>query len=142
MEQKDFLDFKSLLKTEYTKRTEDNEGDSVRWLNIRWIKYLYDDANPAQILFKTSLVEEEPFKILDTSHKKSVRRQGNQNSLLSPISNHPLKLSKEKLQDLKSLLPYISTHSKMYYQTFIENLDYSSDIHDIWSNTSEGEDED
>lgn len=35
--------------------------------------------------------------------------------------------------DLKSLLPYISTQSKMYYQTFIDNLQYGSDVDDIWS---------
>lgn len=30
MEQEDFLDFKSLLKTEYIRRTEDTDGDQVR----------------------------------------------------------------------------------------------------------------
>lgn len=34
--------------------------------------------------------------------------------------------------NLKSLLPYISTQSKIYYQTVIDNQ-YGSDVDDIWS---------
>lgn len=133
MEQSEFLDFKSLLKTKYIKRTEDIKGVSVRWSEIRWIKYHYDQENPGQIMFKNSLVEEDPFEVLDISRKKSVRRPSQLGNLLSPISTSPLKLSKEKLQDLKSLLPYISTQSKMYYQTFIDNLKDCSDVEDVWS---------
>lgn len=140
MEQREFLDFKSLLKTEYTKRTEDTEGRGVRWGEIRWMKYEKNIENPAQIMFKNSLVEEEPFRILDISRKKSLRK--NRGNALSPISNIPLKLSQEKLQDFKSLLPYITTQSRMYYQTFVDSLLDSPDVEDLWTDPEQGSEDD
>lgn len=103
------------------------------WSEINWIKYEHDAGNLTQIRFKNSLVNEEPFKILDISRKKSKRRLGRPENVLLPISNSPLKLSKEKLTDPKSLLPYIRTHSQMYYHTIIDNLQCGSNVDDIWS---------
>lgn len=129
MEQSEFLNFKSLLKNEFVHRTHNTDGEKVYWNEINWLKYEYSQDNPSQILYKTSLKESEEFKVLDISRKKSLRNS--QTFDIGPCNTSPIVLSKEKVDDLKSLLPYISSSSKLYYNAFINSLQSSSDTNDI-----------
>lgn len=138
MVQEEFLDFKSLMKTDFIHRTENTLGEPVIWNNIRWLKYEYNEESPDQILYKTSLLTNEAFKVLDIRRKRA--RRGKKSSLnnqaqdrheLQPIASKPLPISQEKLKDLKSLMPFISNNGKIYYDTFMNALTSSSAVEDL-----------
>lgn len=127
MEQTDFLNFKSLLDTSFVHRKKNTARESVNWLRLKLMQCRPE--NSASILYKESFSPEENFKLLDLSRRNSVRYSRLKD--LQPQNNEPLPLSKEKLNDLKSLLPYISKYSRPFYERFLENLTSSEDVEDF-----------
>lgn len=147
MTQQEFLDFKSLMKTDFIHRTGNTLGEHVIWNNIRWLKYEYNVESPDQLLYKTSLLTNEAFKVLDIRRKRA--RRGNKSSQinqaqdryeLQPIASKPLPISQEKLKDLKYLMPFISNYGKMYYDTFMNALTSSSAVEDLTDDDLDYED--
>lgn len=127
MEQREFFDFKSLMKNTFIHRTENTEAETVYWNSVRWVKYAFNEDSHGKLLYKTTLQDNVPFKVLDISRKKGKRHGSKNQASLQPISNQPLPLSKEKLNDLKSLMPFISNSGRMYYATFVNSLACTSD---------------
>lgn len=54
--------------------------------------------------------------------RKSTEKFVETNIVLEAISTTPLSLPTEKLDDLKSLLPFIHPNSKKYNENFMNNL--------------------
>lgn len=136
MEQKEFLNFKDILKTTYIHRTTNTEGETVFWRKIKWIKYT--PSHPGQMLYKYNFEEEESFKILDLSRKQVSRRSAIKTVDLKPIAVKPIPLSVQKLADLKSLQPFIHPNSRLFYSAFLSLLEDSPEKDD---DTTEEEEE-
>ena len=77
----------------------DTNGERVKWLNIRWLRFLKDD--PEHILFKYEF-EEEFRKILVTGKSKR-GQQVRPITCLPPLYKERLPVSAAKKQDLLSL---------------------------------------
>lgn len=104
-----FLDFASLLKNQLVLRKKNSEGNLFKWQEVKWLRYT---QAPGKVYYKTSLQENEPFKIV------SFLRRGKPNPKLDPKSLYTdtLQISKEKKEDLLSLLPLIRPEFHQFYR--------------------------
>lgn len=96
----DFLDFSSLLKNSLVLRNKDTDGQQFKWLEKRWLRY---EKEFGRILFKDTLDRELPFRTLNLVRKGACTPIPN----IPVISSHPLPISKEKKDDLISILSLI-----------------------------------
>jgi len=95
------------------------------------MKYLPDTFG--KVLYKHTFSsdnnESDQFKLLDLT--KKTRRSSellhiNNINVLKPLHSKPLPLSKEKLKDLQSLLPYINEASRPFYNNLIQSVGHNS----------------
>jgi len=118
MVQNDFLNFKELLKTKYVHRKVNTKHEPVSWNKIKWMQY---KTNSLGIVSYKYSFDEDEFLELNLS-KKSLRKSTETDFVLKPITTVPLPLPAEKIKDLQSLLPYIHSNSRQYYDSFLANL--------------------
>lgn len=103
----DFLNFSSLLKGPLVLRNKDTDGLQFKWLEKRWLRY---ENEFGIISYKDSLIRETPFKTLNLK-----RRASTVPHIIHIISAEPLPISKEKKEDLISLLPLIPDVFHAFY---------------------------
>lgn len=126
MKQENFFNFKDLITNMYVHKKVNTRGEPVCWNKLRWMKYTTD--NFGKVFYKHSFSNnEESFKILDLSKKT---RLSGELSGLKPLHSKPLPMSKEKLKDLKSLLPYINESSRPFYNALMQNVKPTSGNND------------
>jgi len=112
MKQVSFFNFKNVITSMYVHKKVNANGEPVCWNKLRWMKYTAD--NVGKVLYKHSFSnnEEESFKVLDLTKKT---RRSSELIDLQPLHSKLLPLSKEKLNELSSLLPYINETSRQIF---------------------------
>lgn len=115
MQQMDFLNFKSLLTSKLVHRKQNEEGEVIPWMRIKWIKVT--NKNLYRCFYKTSLEEDEQFKKIDL-RRGSIRNRENDMNIekLEPINLESLPLADLKVSNLQELLPYISDYNKPFFK--------------------------
>lgn len=107
MKSDDFYDFSALLKGPLVLRYKDVDGEQFKWLEKRWLRYQKEFGI---ILFKDTLQNDVPFKTLNLKRRSSAVPE-----TVSAISYQPLPISREKKDDLISLLPLIPDIFHSFY---------------------------
>lgn len=131
MDQSMFLNFSAALKEKFTWRKTNTTGEPFKWSSVRWLRYT---KTFGIIQYKTSLVEEEDFKILNT------KKRGIAKLTISDLNlayNGPINISAAKKKDLVDMIDLINPN----YHEFYLNLpsDNQQDIHPDLSEDSEEE---
>lgn len=129
MEQKNFFNFKDLLTNVFIHKKVNTNGEPVGWNKIRWM--MYTPNNIGIIFYKQSFSSDsnsidQQFLQLDLTKKTRGSNRNISIIKLQPINTKLLPISKEKLKDLESLLPYIKENSRLFYMTMIQNLSSTS----------------
>ena len=99
----DFYDLKKLSEDILTNRTVNVDGETINWLNIRWIRY--EKKSPTQLLYKTDFDQPE-FSVLNqnrTNKRGRVAKQQNPNASLTPAYKKKFEISAAKREDLLGL---------------------------------------
>lgn len=124
MENSEFLDFSSLSKEKFMWRKTDTDGSKFAWQNIKWLRYTKDFGS---IYYKTSLKENEPFKVLNIKRRgfNSVKTND-----LRRCYSTAIKINTKKKQDLLDMLPLIDECHHNFYQSLSseEMLDFHPDL--------------
>eukprot|EP00102_Acyrthosiphon_pisum_P027826 XP_016665036.1 PREDICTED: uncharacterized protein LOC107885857 isoform X2 [Acyrthosiphon pisum] len=116
--QDNFFDFNVLLKKKYQMRKKNEDGDKFIFRDVKWFRYSKENKNV--VFYKTSLDENEHFKTLDMSRRKSISMD------LPKAYTDILEITEEKKSDLLSLLSFIPE----VFHNFYQNLKTSKDISD------------
>ncbi|CAK1579940.1 unnamed protein product [Parnassius mnemosyne] len=96
----DFIDFKSYSNKVITNKNKTDTGDNMNWLLLKWIQYRKE--SPKIIFFKNQLSEEN-FKSLPIQRKALRKSTMTPCCDLQKLYNKKLKISANKLKDLKDL---------------------------------------
>lgn len=124
MTQENIYNFSDFLKNKFTWRKVDAEGNKFNWNEIRWLRYTKDFA---KIKYKTSLDENEDFKILNIARRgiNSVK-----SSDLAKAYEKLLPISEDKKKDLLELLPLIDPNFHGFYMGLptVNAPDYDPDL--------------
>lgn len=110
MNQDDILNFSLIAKTKLMWRKVDENGQKFLWNEVKWLRFTKDSGS---IQFKTTLSDNEPFRILN------IRRRGFNNipsSELQKCYSAPLKINSAKKRDLIDLLPLIDRRVHPFYE--------------------------
>ncbi|CAG9820759.1 unnamed protein product [Phaedon cochleariae] len=119
MEQDDFIDFASLLKSHFQVRKVDDHGNRFIWKNVKWIRY--EKNNYGMFTYKNSHDQNEEFKTM------SFLRRGHVTPPQKlPRCKFPNYISEEKKKNLIELLPYING----IFHDFYKNLPTEKTIRD------------
>ncbi|KAJ8889675.1 hypothetical protein PR048_009176 [Dryococelus australis] len=113
LEQKYFLNFSELLHGCYDHRKQNILGESVPWLKIKWLQYRHD--SPGNAFYKVSFSLQAEFKTLNLTR----RGRHPVNHDVQPIHMTSTCLSAEKVKDLQSLMPFIHSQSRPFYQNML-----------------------
>ena len=98
-------------------RKTNTVGDSVKWLNIHWIRVEKD--YPMSFKYRYTLNDLDPWKEVDMCHKQAGQHFDMEKVETSPLYFRPRQISAPKLKDLKQLLCYIrSVHQDFYNALF------------------------
>ena len=119
MKREDFVNVKD-LKSYIVNRKINKRKGKVDWLSIRWIRVTKD--KPFAFQYRYSLNELEAWNEIDLSRKRRGRPVDIGRVRIPELYDGPLKLKKEKMSDLMSLLAYIPPH----YHDFYKQLQASS----------------
>ena len=99
----DFYDLKKLSEDILTNRTVNVDGETINWLNIRWIRY--EKKSPTQLLYKTDFDQPE-FSVLNqnrTNKRGRIAKQQNPNASLTQAYKKKFEISAAKREDLLGL---------------------------------------
>lgn len=99
-------------------RKKNEDGDKFIFRDVKWFRYSKKNKNV--VFYKTSLDENEHFKTLDMSRRKSISMD------LPKAYTDILEITEEKKSDLLSLLSFIPE----VFHNFYQNLKTSKDICD------------
>lgn len=88
---KEFIDFKTVASTKIKNKTKDDEGQQVKWLKMKWMRYMKQEKNA--ILFKYDM--DTPFRRLVVN--KDTRSSA---SALPTLFQSPPGISVAKKKDL------------------------------------------
>jgi len=116
--QDNFFDFNVLLKKKYQMRKKNEDGDKFIFRDVKWFRYSKKNKNV--VFYKTSLDENEHFKTLDMSRRKSISMD------LPKAYTDILEITEEKKSDLLFLISFIPE----VFHNFYQNLKTSKDICD------------
>lgn len=126
MEQKHFINFKTVLRKNLILRKHNVNNEKVYWTKIKWLQFRKE--NCMKVFYKYSFNENENFKILDLQRMKN--RRSNNDLQLIPLYSQPLALPATKVADLEALFPYIHESSRHFYQQISGNANTRDEIHD------------
>jgi hypothetical protein len=79
------------------------DGETINWLNIRWIRY--EKKSPTQLLYKTDFDQPE-FSVLNqnrTNKRGRIAKQQNPNASLTQAYKKKFEISAAKREDLLGL---------------------------------------
>lgn len=110
MDQKEFLAFKH-LENFYKRPKVNTDGEPVQFKNIS--QFEYRTSTPGIVHYKYDLLAKDYKQFDMTNHDTK-------DVVLDPIANEPLPLSNEKMEDLKSLMDFVT--NKAYYTTLLQQL--------------------
>ncbi|KAL7304014.1 hypothetical protein TKK_0003485 [Trichogramma kaykai] len=113
MKQKDVFDFNALFKTMFTMRSLNENKKKFLWKDVKWVRY--DKENVGQVLYKKSFSVEEEFLVLNIRKRGKVKYSLEN---LKPCCLCPLPISKEKKNDLMSVLNLIRPDVREFYENF------------------------
>ena len=102
-------------------RKTNTVGDSVKWLNIHWIRVEKDC--PLSFKYRYTLNDLEPWKKVDMRPKRAGRPLDMGRAEMSPLYCRPRQISAPKLKDLKQLLCYIPPVHHDFYNALTANDD-------------------
>lgn len=110
MEKEDFIDFSGLLKKKFLWRSRCENAETFIWKNVKWLRY--EKENFGRILYKTSLDQSEPFKILNIS------KRGISAIVTSDLEiiKEEIKICSKKKKDLLEILPLIDPGFHLFYK--------------------------
>jgi hypothetical protein len=100
----DFFATKQLEENSTNRKTDEN-GQKVMWLKIHWLHF--NKLHPYRIDFKYCVNEDAPFMSVDVGKRKRGRQQDITNVALSLLYPDGKRISKAKILDLKSLMPFV-----------------------------------
>ena len=133
MECCDFVSLKSLAKA-FVNRKINTQKQKVDWLQIRWIQVRND--KPLQYRYRFSHNTLEAWKTVDLKRKQKGRPVNIGQVQLEPLYDGARTVNKKKLDDLKSLLPFIPPVHHDFYDELVgggdsdtENEEEQSEIH-------------
>lgn len=116
MEQRDFFALKS-LEARYKRPKNNSSGEQIKFKQI--MQFEYRTTSPGVIYYKLDIKEQE-FSSFSLGDEKLYHNTDLPLPKLFPIEKEPITLPKEKLEDLKKLMPFIK--NKQYYDTLLRNL--------------------
>lgn len=106
MKRNNFFSTKNLEQS-VTRRKINTDKESVRCLNIRWLRYYRSEED--KIFYKTTLKTEAPFCILNISEGKAKAFGRRKNQTKREILYKNIRsITKEKKSDMLDLLKYIT----------------------------------
>lgn len=98
----------------------------MSFLNSHFFKYTRE--NPGKVFYKASISDDDQsFRIWDISKKKKLDVPSTIKLEKLHENEYPLPLPKKKLDDIKSLLPFIHPNSRLFYNSLKSN-DSSEDV--------------
>lgn len=116
LEQIDFVALKS-LQSRYKRPKHNSSGQPIKFKQI--MQFEYRTVSPGVIFYKMDITEEN-FSSFSLGDEQHFRNPDLPLPMLLPIEKEPIPLPKEKLEDLRKLLPFIK--NKQYYETLLKNL--------------------
>ena len=102
-------------------RKTNTVGDSVKWLNIHWIRVEKDCSLSFKYIY--TLNDLELWKEVDMHLKRASRPLDMETVEMSPLYCRPRKISANKLKDLKQILCYIPPVHQDFYNALISDDD-------------------
>lgn len=121
MQQQFFKNYADVAKHKAVWRKQSQCGNKFAWTDVKWLRY---GKKFGEVLYKTTLDKEEPFKVLN------ILKRGIPNVQLNEVPQRytaPVKISKEKKNDLIDLLPQISPE----FHDFYKNLATDAEVLNI-----------
>lgn len=122
-DQPNFLDFNSLLKTKYHLKKRNDDGETYKFCDFKWLRYTKNYKN--KIFYKTVLNEDSVFNSISTTRRNSLQ---NNNTSIPKSYNNILPISEEKKKDLLSLLKFIPDTFHTFYQNLITKQNINDPI--------------
>lgn len=119
IQQSNFQDFNSLLKTKYKFKKKNEAGQVFSIRNVQWLRYNKSDKNI--VSYKLSLNDDEIFHKMDLTKRNALC-----DTPIPKAYNEELPITEEKKKDLMSLLQFIPE----LYHTFYKNLKTKNDVSD------------
>lgn len=116
MEQHEFFALKS-LEARYKRPKYNSSGQPIKFKQI--MQFEYRTASPGVIFYKMDINDQE-FSSFALGDENIFQNTDLPLPNLFPIEKEPIPLPKEKLEDLKKLMPFIK--NKQYYDTLLKNL--------------------
>lgn len=111
LDQSQYLALKT-LSSRFMRPKLDMAGNAVKLRDIVW--YEYRTSAPEFVYYKNQIKN-------DYNYFKAIRADATDMQCeLVPLNSELIPLSQEKLEDLRSLLPFISNNA--YYKTLLKNL--------------------
>lgn len=120
MRQENFVSMK-LLEDAIFKRIKNSDGESVNWLRICWMRFVRN--KPYKIFYKTSMNENENFKVLNLSPRQDRPRRF-ENIVLAPLYKNIKQVTTAKFKDMIDLLRYIPPE----HQDFFKSLSHAQNV--------------
>lgn len=120
MKQEDFVSTK-LLEDAIFKRVKNSDGESVNWLRICWMRFVRNE--PYKIFYKTSMNENENFKVLNLSPRRGRPRRF-ENIVLAPLYKNIRQVTTAKFKDMIDLLRYIPPE----HHDFFKSLSHAQNV--------------
>lgn len=126
MSQNEFSDFALLLKEKFTWRKVNADKNKFLWNQVKWLRFTKKSFG--KVFYKTSLNENEEFKILN------MQRRG-----INSVTENDLKkayvrdvpISSKKKKDLIDMLPLIDNCYHDFYKNIVTEdgmLDFHPDL--------------
>lgn len=120
MRQEDFVSTK-LLEDAIFKRVKNSDGESVNWLRICWMRFVRNE--PYKIFYKTSMNENENFKVLNLLPRRG-RPKRFENIVLAPLYKNIRQVTTAKFKDMIDLLRYIPPE----HHDFFKSLSHAQNV--------------
>jgi len=120
MRQEDFVSTK-LLEDAMFKRVKNSDGESINWLKICWMRFVRN--KPYKIFYKTSMNENENFKVLDLLPCRGRPRKF-ENIVLTPLYKNIRQITTAKFKDIIDLLRYIPSE----HHDFFKSLSHTQNV--------------
>ena len=120
MRQEDFVSTK-LLEDAIFKRVKNSDGESINWLKICWMRFVRNE--PYKIFYKTSMNENENFKVLNLLPRRGRPRKF-ENIVLTPLYKNIRQITTAKFKDIIDLLRYIPPE----HHDFFKSLSHAQNV--------------
>lgn len=117
----------SNLEAALVNRKKTIDGEKVEWLRMKHIHF--EKKKPLKMFFKYSHSNDEEYKVVDMAHKR--RSKDPRNIDEEPVALYPngRGISKEKMMDLKSLLPFVPPiHHRFYKSLRVDGTVQTDDL--------------